>query len=269
MRVESRNHALNRAAVTAAGGERLVEWDILRGFANPVELEGLGAAVHLAGESVSASGRPRNAGESTTAASRGAAAVPGAFDLAIAPGGAGRRLRGGCYYGSRGIHVVDEDSPQGEGFLAEVAADPRPPPAPPVGRVFASPPRGWESSLAREAGRWRRCCRIFTPAWAGGWATAGSSGAGFPLRTRWEHSHHHPKPRHGRTGQRRHAQPRHQRPVHPRLGSVLSRPTLLTMPALALRLAMGRMADEVLLSSVPRSAPAIVRERLSLHPRPA
>ncbi len=251
MRVESRNHANRAAGATAAGGERLVEWDIRRGFANPVELEGLGAAVHLAGESVSGLWTAQKRRRIYDSRVKGAQTLcealstlqsrPEVLVVASAVG----------YYGSRGIHVVDEDSPQGEGFLAEVAADTEAATgaarwagirvaAARLGIVFS--PRGgamakmlpiFHAGLGGRLGNGRQFWSWISLEDAVGALRfiIRNRGMGGPVNV--------VTPNPVTNAQFTHA-----------LGSVLSRPTLLTMPALALRLAMGRMADEVLLSSV-------------------
>ena len=98
-----------------------VTWDVARGRVDVAALEGLAAVVHLAGENIAGglwtAARRRRIFDSRAEGTRqlaqqlaGLSAPPGVFVSASAIG----------YYGDPGATLVDEDSPPGTGFLAEV-----------------------------------------------------------------------------------------------------------------------------------------------------
>lgn len=110
---------LTRSAIPS--GESGVRWDPASGVLSPGDLEGLDAAVHLAGENVAggrwtASRKERilsSRVEGTGLLSRSLASLthpPAVLVCASAIG----------YYGDRGDEVLTEASAAGEGFLAEV-----------------------------------------------------------------------------------------------------------------------------------------------------
>jgi len=114
-----------------AAGTTDIQWDPARGLLDPRALEGVDAVVHLAGESIAAL-RWTPAVKERIRRSR----VDGTRLLAETLGRLTRRPRvlvaasGVGYYGDRGEAPLTEESPPGSGFLAEVcrewerAADP-------------------------------------------------------------------------------------------------------------------------------------------------
>lgn len=119
-------HMVRRPARTAAE----ISWDPAAGLLDPASLAGLDAVVHLGGASVEKRWTP--AQKRAIFTSR----VEGTRTLARALADADQRIRlvsqsGTGYYGSdRGEEVLTEDSPGGEGFIADMvrawegAADP-------------------------------------------------------------------------------------------------------------------------------------------------
>lgn len=129
-------HRVRRLVRRAVRAPDEVAWDPERGPADPAALEGVDALVHLAGESIAgglwtperkrriADSRARGTrvlAEAVAAARRGPRVLVSASAVGI--------------YGSRGDEVLDEDSADGTGFLADVG-------------------RAWEAALepARAAG---------------------------------------------------------------------------------------------------------------------
>jgi len=245
-------HEIRRLVRRPAVDETEVSWAPESGEVEAERLEGLDAVVHLAGESI-ASGRWSASRKERIRASRVGAtrllcdalarlkAPPGVIVSASAIG----------YYGNRGDELLDETSPPGQGFLPEVV-------------------QAWEAAVsgAEEAGIRVVTLRI-------GVVLSRSGGAlprmllPFNLGLG------------GRLGSGRQFMswialndlisairfaidtPTLSGPVNATapeavtnevftrtLGRVLRRPTLLPVPAFALRLAVGQMADEALLSSV-------------------
>lgn len=233
----------------ARAGE--VRWDPERGDLDPATLSGATAIIHLSGENVGG-GRwthdmKRRILESRTKSTTliaqsaaDAATKPGALICASAAG----------FYGDTGDAVVDENTRQGEGFLAEVCA-------------------AWESSAdaARQAnirtahlrvgvvlaGHGGALQKMLPPFRAG---VGGKLGSGkqwmswISLRdvvrifaesatdTRISGSLNAVAPNPVTNAEFTRA-----------LGAVLHRPTLMRVPAFALRAAFGEMADATLLAS--------------------
>ncbi len=115
-----------------------VVWDPLAGTLDPAAVSGFDAVVHLAGEPVAA-GRWTAARRAAIRDSRvrGTAALATALAAADRPPGVFVCASGINYYGDRGDAVVDESTPAGPGFLADVC-------------------RAWEAAAAPLAG----VCRV-------------------------------------------------------------------------------------------------------------
>ena len=245
-------HQIRRLVRRPSVDETEVSWEPVSGNVEADKLEGLDAVVHLAGESI-ASGRWSASRMERIRASRVGAtrllcdalarleAPPGVIVSASAIG----------YYGNRRDELLDESSPPGHGFFPEVG-------------------QAWEAALsgAEEAGIRAVKLRIGVVLSRSGGALARML---LPFRLGLG----------GRLGSGRQFMswialddlisairfaidtPTLSGPVNATapeavtnevftrtLGRVLGRPTLLPVPAFALRLAVGQMADEALLSSV-------------------
>lgn len=250
---------LVRSRPVSSGDE--VYWNPALGEIDTAALEGVDAVVHLAGENV---GQPPWTGERKRRIldSR----VQGTTLIARTLAGLERRPRvlvsasATGWYGDRGDEVLDESSPPGSGFLADVC-------------------RAWESSadaaraagirvvhprigvvLTREGGALER---LLTPFRLG---VGGKLGSGrqwmswvamhdvvealrFALRTDSLSGPANlcsPAPATNEEFTRA-------------LGRALGRPTVLGVPEFALKLALGQMADEALLAS-QRAVPDRLRE---------
>jgi uncharacterized protein (TIGR01777 family) len=241
--------------------EREIRWDPAAGTIDAAELEGIDAVVHLAGENLAA--RRWNAAvkteirESRVRGTRLLAEMLAALvnkpDVLVSASGVG-------YYGDRGADVVDESSPLGSGFLAEVCRD-------------------WEvaTESATRAGirvvklrtgvviaaQGGALAKMLLPFKLGLGGVIGSgrqywswialddlvSAIKFALENR------------ALSGPVNAASPE---PVTNReftktLGRALGRPTIFPLPAFAARLALGEMADEMLLAST-RVAPRVLSQ---------
>jgi hypothetical protein len=250
-RLAQTGHEPVRLVRTRPGSaEAAVYWDPLGGDLNPQDLEGLGAVVHLAGESV-AQGRWTSARRDRIRRSRvrGTRLLAETLSRLASPPEVLLSASAIGIYGNRGDEVLDETSTLGSGFLAEVC-------------------REWEAAteVAREAGIRVVNLRIGLVLAASGGALAKMLPA-FRLGLG------------GRFGDGRqyaswitlddlveaichllHADsvegpvnlvgpnPVTNRVFVRTLGSVLRRPALLPVPAFALRLALGQMAEELLLA---------------------
>ena len=234
-----------------APGEKAVRWDPEKGEVDAAGLEGLDDVVHLAGENI-ASGRWNAARKAAIRASRvngtrllcdalaGLARPPKTLVCASAIG----------YYGDRGADVLTEESPPGAGFLPDVC-------------------REWEAASEPAARKGIRVVllrigvvlspkggalsRMLPPFRAGLGGVIGNGRqyvswvalddlVGIVLHAL-------------RSGELRGPVnavapvPVTNRELTEALGKVLSRPTLFPVPAFALRLAVGEMADALLLAS--------------------
>jgi uncharacterized protein (TIGR01777 family) len=251
----------------AAGGDRLtrlvrraakdgeVSWDSQSGF-DTAALAGIDAMVHLAGENIAA-GRWTVAVKNRIRTSRvqgtrvlceGLARLQPCPQVLVCASAIG-------YYGDRGDEVLTEESPGGEGFLADVVQE-------------------WEAAAqpARDAGIRVVNLRFGVILSAKGGALAkmllpfklGAGGRVGSGRQYWSWiaiddaagAIYHAIMTDSLAGPVNAVAPN---PVTNTeftrvLGGVLKRPTFMPMPAFAARLALGEMADELLLSST-RVAP--------------
>lgn len=244
-------HEVLRLVRSAEKSEGVVRWDPKRGEIDGEGLEGLDAVVHLAGENI-ASGRWTDEVKESIRRSR----VEGTRLLAEAL--AARRQPPKVlvcasaigFYGDRGVEVMTETSAAGTGFLAEVCRD-------------------WEAAsqaaidqgirvvhvrigvvLSAEGGA---LAKMLTPfrLGLGGVVGSGDQYMSWIALDDVVGALHHclmdDSVRGPVNGVAPH--PVTNREYTKTLGSVLSRPTLLPMPAFAVRLAFGEMGDELLLSS--------------------
>jgi uncharacterized protein (TIGR01777 family) len=117
------------AAGSALGmrGVRAVRWDPLAEPAPAEALRGRDAVVHLAGANVAqrwSANAKRAIRESRTLGTRHLVEGLGECDAEQSGGGPGVLVSASAigYYGARGEEPLDEEAPQGSGFLAEVCA---------------------------------------------------------------------------------------------------------------------------------------------------
>lgn len=231
----------------AKAGE--IRWDPAKGTVDVAALEGVDAVVHLAGESV-AGGRwtaerkreileSRRAGTGTLArALAGLQRKPAVFVSASAVG----------FYGDTGDREVDESSPSGAGFLAEVcrAWEEAAEPARAAGIRVVHPRIGVVLSGAGGA-----LAELRTPFSLGVGGPVGSGQQWFPWismdDTIGALNHLLRVPAEGPVNLVAAAAVR-QRELARTLGSVLGRPAVLPLPAFAVRAMFGEMGTEVLLA---------------------
>lgn len=228
-----------------------ISWEPETGTIDSSQLEGFDAVVHLAGESI-AGGRWTAARKARIRESR----VKGTRLLATALAGLERQPRvllcasAMGYYGDRGDEILHEDSPAGTGFLAEVC-------------------RAWEQAADPARQRGIRVLhlrtglvlaatggalpRMLPPFKLGVGGVIGSGRQYWSWITLDDHvaAIHHVLVSESLVGPVNLVVPRAvtNREFIEALGRVLSRPTLFPLPAFAARLALGEMADELLLAS--------------------
>jgi uncharacterized protein (TIGR01777 family) len=253
-------HAVTRL-VRGRPGEGEVAWDPARGALDAAALPALDAAVHLAGESI-ADGRWTTAKKRRILESRVASTRLVAETLAALPHRPRVLVCASAIgiYGDRGAEVVDERAAPGTGFLADVC-------------------RAWEAAAdpARAAGIRVVHVRFGVVLSAAGGALAtmllpfrmglgGVVGAGTQYLS-WIALDDAVGAVHVALAREALAGPLNAVAPHPvtnreytrTLGAVLGRPTVVPLPAFAARLALGEMADALLLAST-RVEPRVLRE---------
>lgn len=244
-----------------ASYEDEIQWDAGTGFVNPDRLEGLDAVVHLAAEGI-AEGRWTDDKKRRIRESR----VVGTTTLCTALAGLEKKPKvlvcasAIGIYGDRGDTILDESAEPGSGFLVDVC-------------------EGWEAAtkLAAEAGIRVVNIRIGIVLDKSGGALAamltpfkmcvgGRMGSG---RQYWSwitltdlvRVIEHCISNETLTGPVNAVSPTPTTNLDftKTLGKVLSRPTVFPMPAFAAKLALGQMAEDLLLASA-RVVPAKLQE---------
>jgi len=240
-----------------APGEKAVRWDPVTGEVEAAGLEGLDAVVHLAGENVG-SGRWTAARKAAIRDSRvngtrllcdtlaGLARPPKTLVCASAIG----------YYGDRGEERLTEESPPGAGFLTEVCREWEAASTPAVQKGIRVVTLRIGVVLSPKGGALSRMLPPFR-AGLGGVIGSGRQYVSWVALDDLVGIVLHVLTREDLRGPVNAVAPVPvtNRELTDALGKVLSRPTLLPVPAFALRLAMGEMADALLLASaraVPR-----------------
>jgi uncharacterized protein (TIGR01777 family) len=238
-------------------GEDALGWDPASGAITPAGALAADAVVHLAGDSIMGlrwtAAKKRRIRESRTTATRllvqTLTRLPKPPAVLVCASGVG-------YYGSRGDEVLTEDSRPGTGFLADLAREWEGATAPAIARGMRVVNLRLGIVLSAGGGA---LVRMLTPFRLG---LGGVIGSG----TQWMSwialddvigAIQHALATDSLRGPVNAVAPA---PVTNAeftrtLGRVLGRPTLMPLPAFAARLAMGEMADELLLAS-QRAVPA-------------
>lgn len=228
-----------------------ITWDPPSGEIDRAALEGFDAVIHLAGENI-ASGRWTAARKAKIRDSRiqGTRLLAEALSELRSPPQVFVSASAIGYYGNRGDEVLNENSKPGTGFLAEVcqewerAADP----ASGRGTRVVHPRFGMVlSPLGGALGRMLTPFRLG----AGGVVGSGKQWMSWISLDDAVGALVYCLENHSLSGPVNFVAPQAvtNRDFTRTLGQVLGRPTVLPAPAFALRLALGEMADALLLSS--------------------
>lgn len=225
-----------------------VEWDPLRGRVDTAGLAGCEAVVNLAGAGIG-DHRWTDAYKRKIRDSRikgTAALAEAAASLDVPP----RVFLSGSaigYYGDTGERAVDESAPAGDGFLPELCVEweAAAVPAHEAGIRTAFARSGLV--VAREGGTWGRLFPLFK-AGLGGRLSDGAQFWSFIALHDEVAALRHILDTDGLAGpfNLTAPQPRTNREVTAAMGRVLHRPTLFTVPAPALRIVLGELAQEAL-----------------------
>ena len=240
-----------------AKGERAVRWDPETGVADPAGLAGLDAVVHLAGENIAA-GRWSAARKAAIRESRVEGTRRLCDTLAALPEGPKTLVCASAigYYGDRGADVLTEESPAGTGFLPEVCREWEAATLPAERKGIRVVSLRIGVVLTPKGGALSRMLPPFRMGF-GGVLGGGKQYVSWVALDDLPGIVLHVLSNGDLRGPVNAVAPR---PVTNReftetLGRVLSRPTPFPVPAFALRLAVGEMADALVLAStrvVPR-----------------
>ena len=266
-RLAADGHTVLRMVRRAPRGADEVRWDPTAGRVDAAALEGVDAVVNLAGESVAERWTPARKArirESRAGATRllattlaGLKRKPRVLVNASAVG----------IYGDRGDERLDEASTPGTGFLAEVVREweAATEPASAAGIRVVLPRFGVVLSARGGA-----LAKLLTPFRLGAGGTMGGGGQWMPwislddavaLMELAIHDERFSGPVNAVAGAVTNQQFTHT------LGHVLSRPTLVPVPAFALKLAFGEMASETILVSQRAEPRALTQLGYSfIHP---
>ncbi|WP_372406994.1 TIGR01777 family oxidoreductase [Streptomyces luteireticuli] len=248
--LEADGHRVTRLVRRAPRSADEVRWDPMTGRLDPGALAGCTAVVHLAGAGIGdhrwTAAYRREIRDSrvlgTTAVAQAVAALDAPPSVLVSASAIG-------VYGDGGSGTLDEDSPPGEGFLADVCREWEAATAPAAEAGVRTVLARTGLVVSRHGGAWKRLFPLF------------KLGLGGPLgngRQYWSFialRDHVAALRHALATQTLTGPvnltaplPVTNREVARVMGRVLHRPALLPAPAPALRLALGGMAAEVLAS---------------------
>ena len=239
-----------------------IAWDPATGRLDAAALEGFGAVVHLAGESI-------GAGRLTAARKRAIMDSRAGGTRLLATTLAALRARptvlvsasGINFYGSRGDEALRESAPAGAGFLAEVCRAWEAATAPAAAAGIRVVVLRTGMVLAADGGALARMLPLFS---AGGGGVLGPGTQWWSWISRDDHVSviEYVIADQAVSGAVNAVSPGAvtNREFTRALGAALHRPTVLPAPAFALRLALGELADELLLAST-RVEPAVLTAR--------
>jgi len=232
-------------------GKPEIEWHPNKGVLDPAQIEGFDAVVHLAGESI-ASGRWTDEKKRRIRESRvqGTTLLSEALTLLSRPPTRFISASAIGYYGSRGDEVLTEESGAGNDFLSDVCAEWEKASEPAAKKGISTCNARFGIILDKEGGALEKMSTPFRLGLGGkvgdgkqwmSWIALDDVVSALVLLLESGSS----------SGPVNIVAPN---PVTnaeftKTLGNVLSRPTFLSVPAFAARLAFGEMADGLLLSS--------------------
>ncbi len=240
-----------RRSAALPAEDSTIPWDPKAGELEGSPLEGVEAAVHLAGENIAARRwTPAQKAEIRDSRIRGTALLSERLASLRQPPTTLVAASAIGYYGDRGEELLNEDSPSGNDFLSEVCRDWEAASIPAAERGIRVVHLRFGIVLSPRGGA---LAKMLPPFRLGG---GGKIGHGQQYMS-WislddavgviQHTLTHSELSGPVNGVAPHAATNLE--FTKTLGKVLSRPTLFPMPAFAARLAFGEMADALLLAS--------------------
>ncbi|MET9318582.1 TIGR01777 family oxidoreductase [Streptomyces sp. NPDC003038] len=249
-------HDVVRFVRRAAAAPDEARWDPARGHVDPAGLAGCGAVVHLAGAGVGER-RWTAAYKKEIRDSRvlGTAAVAQALAGMEQPPAVLVSGSAIGYYGDTGDRAVDEDAPAGQGFLPSVCVEWEAAAAPARAAGIRTAFARTGLVVAREGGAWGRLFPVFRAGVGGRLGNGRQYWSHISLRDEIAALRHiiDTPALHGPVNLTA-PEPLTNRQVTAAMGRVLRRPVVLPVPALALRIALGEFAEDVLGSQRARPA---------------
>ncbi len=228
-----------------------VAWNPIAGDLNPSELEGVNAVVHLAGESIAA-GRwtPEKKDRIRRSRVEGTRLLAAAISELSRPPGVLVCASAVGYYGNRSDEILSENSPAGIGFLAEVCREWEAAAAPAVESGIRTVALRIGVVLTPAGGVLAKMLPLFRMG-LGGKVGSGRQYLSWISMDDLVGVFFHVLTEKSLTGAVNAVSPR---PVTNadfarELGHVVKRPALFAVPAAVVRLALGEMAEELLLAS--------------------
>ncbi|MFI5985607.1 TIGR01777 family oxidoreductase [Streptomyces sp. NPDC051555] len=244
------------------------EWDPRRGYVAPAALTGSEAVVHLAGAGVGdhrwSASYKREIRDSrvlgTTAIATAVAAMERPPSVLVCGSAIG-------YYGDTGRRAVDESAPAGTGFLPSVCVEWEAAAAPAAAAGVRTAFARTGLVVAAEGGAWGKLFPVFR---------AGIGGRLGDGRQYWSYISLHDE-----IAALRHLivtpelsgpvnltapEPLTNREITAAMGRVLRRPTVCTVPAAAMRIALGEFSEDVLGSQRVRPARLLESGFVFRHP---
>ncbi|MEU9084961.1 TIGR01777 family oxidoreductase [Streptomyces sp. NPDC048357] len=231
-------------------------WDPARGYVDPAGLAGCGAVVHLAGAGVGdhrwTAAYKKEIRDSrvlgTAAIARAVAALDEPPAVLVSGSAVG-------YYGDTGDRAVDEDAPAGQGFLPSVCVEWEGAAAPARAAGIRTAYARTGLVVAREGGAWGRMFPLFRAGLGGRLGNGRQYWSFISLRDEVAALRHIiDTPGIEGPVNLTAPEPLTNRQVTAAMGRVLHRPTLLPVPAPALRIVLGELSADVLGSQRARPA---------------
>ncbi|WP_030707555.1 TIGR01777 family oxidoreductase [Streptomyces sp. NRRL F-2580] len=237
------------------GGDE-ARWDPARGYVDPAGLAGCGAVVHLAGAGIGdhrwTAAYKKEIRDSrvlgTAAIARAVAALDEPPAVLVSGSAVG-------YYGDTGDRAVDEDAPAGQGFLPSVCVEWEAAAAPARSAGIRTAYARTGLVVAREGGAWGRMFPLFRAGLGGRLGNGRQYWSFISLRDEVAALRHIiDTPGIEGPVNLTAPEPLTNRQVTAAMGRVLHRPTLLPVPAPALRIVLGELSADVLGSQRARPA---------------
>ncbi|MGW0363180.1 TIGR01777 family oxidoreductase [Streptomyces sp. NPDC002990] len=249
-------HDVVRFVRRATAAPEEARWDPARGQVDPAGLAGCAAVVHLAGAGVGehrwTAAYKKEIRDSRVLGTAALAQALAAMEQPPAVLVSGSAIG---YYGDTGDRTVDEDAPPGHGFLPSVCVEWEAAAAPARAAGIRTAFARTGLVVAREGGAWGRLFPVFRA------GVGGRLGNG---RQYWSHislrdeiaalRHIIDTPSLSGPVNLTAPEPLTNRQVTAAMGRVLRRPAVLPVPAVALRIALGEFAEDVLGSQRARPA---------------